>query len=232
MSNEFKAVKRMINLQTTQLSVSSETPLKPMKNKIVLELNELEYSHIKVGDKQVYIDTSYEPEKFAITSAKVIHPPNGISPELETDIEVEQGDIVYFHYLCVSNCIKEGRYIIYDGKIYVFINYDSCYVAKRGSNIIMLNGYMLVERVNTELKKTDWGFIIPEAKQSKRNCIEAIVRYIGKPLKSEHEIVKQGQHILIRPMADVPIEYKLFKNFDGKQLYYRIKRDFIYGILK
>jgi co-chaperonin GroES (HSP10) len=228
--SEFKAVKRMLNKQSDSLTVNSDIPLKPMKDKIIVEIDDISYSHLRIGETSVYIDTSFEPEKFAVTSAKVIHPPQGLSSVLNTDNEVQQGDTIFFHYLCVGNAVRDGKYIMYNGKLYIIINYDSCYVAKRGNEIIMLNGYILVERINTELKKTDWGFIIPETKQSKNKCIEAQVKYIGKPLKNEHEIVRQGQNILIKPMADVPIEYKLFKNFNGQQVYYRIKREFIYGI--
>ncbi len=186
-----------------------------------------ENNFIKIGeDMEVWIDGSYEPEKHAVTYGDIIV----IPPYVDDDvIELQKDDRIFFHYLCVMNAIRDSKYIICDGQFYFIINYSSIYCATRGEEVIVTNGYALVEPIEDNLpEQTSSGFIIPKSQRQKNNCNEGIVRYCGKV---QDGVCSIGDTIFYRKNSVVPLQYELFSNF-GKMNYYRIKNDHIYGTRK
>ena len=184
------------------------------------------------GQIKVFVDGSYEPEKHAITYGEVVCVPPRLDEELETDMEVEVGDRIFFHYLCCMNSIRDNLFVIQGDTVYYMINYGSAFCVKRGDKTIMLNGYILVEPIDEISERTSGGLIIPKSKQVTTNCNEGIVISAGNPLKSEEKNCEVGDRIFFRTHAQAPLQYSLFSNFDGNKIVYRMKYCHIYGLVK
>lgn len=184
-----------------------------------------ENDHIKIstdnGEMKVWIDPSYEPEKHAITYGEVV---------VAEDGEIKKGDIIFFHYLCCLNAIRDRKYVVCDGQVYYVVNCESCFVAKRGDQIIPLNGTVLAEAIIDELPDTnEFGMAIPKAKKTKNHLNEGIVLNAGNPDIGEDATCIEGDRVFWRTGASVPLQYSLFSTFSDK-LVYQLKYDHIMGV--
>jgi co-chaperonin GroES (HSP10) len=162
------------------------------------------------------------------------------SVEWLQDIETAVGDIVWFNYMySIDNGILLYTREDIDNKInrvYLMIPYDKLYLAKRGDEVIMLNGYILIKPDIVETFKSDY-LITPEL-CSKYSDIRGIVtKYIGKPnkeyiseMKDDYGIdVKEGDKVLLEPY-NIFLEDKYFLKFDGNE-YYVVQRPDIKAII-
>ncbi len=96
------------------------------------------------------------------------------SVQVNVGLELKEGDKVYFHFTCIREAKEHGRYWEDKGEIIVLIHYNDCYVAKRGEDIIPLNGFVLAEPVDTKHKS---AIIWIDYQDPLNRCI---VRHIGK----------------------------------------------------
>lgn len=64
----------------------------------------------------------------------------------ETEIEIKPADMVWFDYFASVNC----DVLVSDERAFYVINYCDLYVAKRGEEIIPLNGYCLCEPIKVK----------------------------------------------------------------------------------
>lgn len=197
---------------------------------------------------KLYIDITFEKEKHAVTTGTIIKTPKylvfnrkraAVSVEFDVDMTLLPGDKVFFHYLVSENCIKDGRYYEVDGRIYFMVKYDRIFCAKRGDEVVMVNGWVLVEPVEEDVYKTN--LILPEYLKKQVSQKEGIVKYVGPAVRSyffEPEIVendkdaKPGDRILFSPNSDIPLEYDLHASFEGKKKYFRMQRKDIFGVLE
>lgn len=213
---------------------------------------------IRVGDNQkIFIDTTFEPEKHAVTWGTVVAVPPYLSPELETDMELQVGDQVFFHYLCIKNAMIDYKYLIHQGQTYFLVNYGSTFCAKRKDvdvvshdgwlkvnsgtpsndnppcSVIMLNGYLLVQPIDDSMpQKHASGFLIPDKIRKKNHANEGILKYVGSPLKNcpDKKIIKAGDHVVFKSHSNVPLQYDLHASFEGASTLYRMKREHILGV--
>jgi co-chaperonin GroES (HSP10) len=81
----------------------------------------------------------------------------------ETTIEIEEGDEVWFDFMNSENCIVIE---CDDGFEYKLLDYENLYVARRGNQIIPLNGYCLFGYDEVEEVKN--GVIRPYAETDKK----------------------------------------------------------------
>jgi hypothetical protein len=200
------------------------------------------------GGIEVLIDTSYEVEKHAVTTGEVFKAPENIffsyksshaSSDFDVDMELKFGDKVYFHYLSCANAMKNNRFYECEGEYYILIQYHSMYVAKRGDDIVMLNGWMLMEPIYVDtfessvITKTDMS-------KDKTSSKYAKVSHIGNPVRnylrykdvSELNIkVKAGDIVMYDPHSDIPLQYAFHADLDGKKRFFRMQRKDITGIL-
>lgn len=195
------------------------------KNYVLVHIKNDVHDSVKLNDQEIYIDSSYEPEKHSVTNGivetlpEVLHY-NGVRSDenglqFDTDMDLKKGDQVYFHYLETINAKSRGRIFDVEGKKYMMVRYDMIYFAKRDDDIIMVNGWVLVEPIEHETLKSD---IIHIPNSIQENKQEGIVKHIGKPLRAykmnpdvgeENDEVHEGDHILFTNFSNIPIEYKL-----------------------
>jgi hypothetical protein len=90
----------------------------------------------------------------------------------KTRMMLKEGDEVWFTFISSSHA--SGFDI--DGEMYLYIPYGDCLVAKRGEEVIPLNGYTLL----SEVKKEEISFLYV-ADTDKVDTRRGIVRYVGEP---------------------------------------------------
>jgi co-chaperonin GroES (HSP10) len=191
-----------------------------------------ENDHIKMevmdGTIELSIDTSYEPYKHAVTWGTVM----AVNKEIEdetTTMELEAGDKLFFHYLCIPNAVRDNTWVLIKGKPYFLIQYDMCYCALRGEEIVPVNGWVLVSPIDEIIPESVCGFELADIREKKHSVKEGIVKYVGKPLNGEKNAAKLGDKILYMKLSDVPMQYYLHNSFGENLL--RMKNKDIMAIL-
>lgn len=163
---------------------------------------------------ELFLDTSYEKEKHAVTSGIVVKVPerlihykeHGIAKlDFVTDQEVQIGDRIIYHYMQAIDNMQRSRYIESDGVVYFLIKYDSIFCTLRdplvseltgepvetGWKIITpVNGYVFVEADEEELPST--SLIIPDMMLHRKSQVSGIIRYIGSPLQGYRDYPEWG----------------------------------------
>jgi len=187
-------------------------------------------NHVKVGGTSIFLDTSFQKEKHAITCGEVVSVTSQIDESLHTDIEVQIGDIVFFHYLCVINAIRDDKYFIRDRQPYYPVNYESLYVAKRGDKVICLNGFMLVSPIMKYEDQKIGNVWVPDSMLKEEALCRGMIAFMGNPLKGQKQLASVGDAVLFRKYNQVPLQYGLHASFDGDRKYYRMRMDNIMGV--
>ncbi len=217
------------------------------KNYVLVDFpsNKHESIALKNG-KELYIDNTFEPEKHSVNYGKVLLLPDRLhysgiagdngAMEYDIDIEIQVGDIAYFHYLESGKIPKEGRVVDHDGKRCAMVRYDRIFCVRRGNDIIMTNGWVLIEPVK-ETKIISDVIIVPDSIQAKFKAKEGIVAYCGTPVKAyafrptmggDTDEIKPGDHILYSDFSNIPLEYGLHETMPKK--YFRMQRKDIIGV--
>jgi co-chaperonin GroES (HSP10) len=203
----------------------------PRNNYILVRANKEEkYLHL-TDDLQIQIDTTFEPEKHSATYGDVVAVCEGLDDDLQTEMEVKVGDRVFFHYLCIMNCIRDKKYVVSGGVPYFMVSYGSMFVAKRKEEVVPINGYLLVEPISDGVEEMIDGIYVPESMQNRNHKNMGVVRYVGTPLIGEKVLAKRGDKIYFTKAANVPLQYELHNSFDGNKTYYRMKNDNVLAIL-
>ena len=215
--------------------------------RITRKNNEIEYGSLKL-----YYDNSFKDEENAPVTGEVIAPPRALTygPEgcfNETEMEIKKGDQVWFHYLCYINAkpgnnSAGGRYFTIEGDSaeYILVKYDQMYLAKRGEEIIPLNGHAIVEPLPAEDMWESKVLIVPEISNKiyKRSETFGTVKYLGAPVKKYKDPnippddlqLKVGNVVAIEVFADIPIETELHQVLP--KTYFRVLRKDILGIVE
>ena len=109
---------------------------------------------------KLYRDITFHPENYAQTHGVVATVP------LKNDLDVKQGDEIYFSYQVVEDKIQRDRdtdvhknMIFYNGTKSWMVDTSLVYFRVRNDQIGMLNKYALVDLVEIEQKST---IIIPD----------------------------------------------------------------------
>lgn len=220
--------------------------LKLINNNVAIRLDDFFNDKIKTeSGVTLYVDTTTRHPKYASTKGVIsrvpdhlvcCNPKNSASLEWETEIEVMPGDEVWFQYDAVINAYKNGNLnYTEDGKLHILANYSLLYVAKRGDQIIPLNGYCLVEPIYAD--ECPEGLIPPKYRSNviytyAHHPIPNLFKivHLGKPnRKYQHQAysddvdVTEGDYVFTVPNSDIPLEYELYRSFSNKELY-RIQR--------
>lgn len=141
------------------------------------------------------------------------------------------GDEVWFNFIVSTH--SNGFTI--DGEMYLFIPYADCFVAKRGEEVIPLNGYVLL----SEVKKEQVSKVLYLADTDKTDVRRGLVRYVGEPNKqyrldslSDDIEITEGDMVQIRSgFTPYHLErQKYFADF-GDELLWVVQRrniEFVY----
>lgn len=217
------------------------------KNFVLVEVSCLRHKKIAFEEGlEIIVDPSFHPEQHAQTQGVVKAVPESLyfnnkdvmnSVEYLTDIEVEVGDQVFFHYLQINNAISKKRIIHEDGKFFIFVRYDSLFCAIRDGEVVMCNGWMLLKPVAKASDKiTAKSDRLPKDRQT-FDPLMGEIAHVGNPVKEyfygKHEAdsginVEQGQLVAFLPNSDIPLEYNMHQSL--KDTYYRVQRKELLGI--
>jgi hypothetical protein len=198
---------------------------------------------------EIYLDTSFDPEKHATVIGEVYGIPrklkytgkanNGMPWHVPMEIQI--GDKVVVYYLAVVNCFRPESFkaVIEDSGKYVFVNYQNIYAIIRNGTIMPINGYCLIEpcenpewtRLKQRMKAAGLTFVQMNDKSNK-DVVYGIVRYISRPVmeyvggKTDDDgvAINTGDMVVMRRISDIPIEYDLHAKLDGGKKYWRVQR--------
>lgn len=121
--------------------------------------------------------------------AVVVSVPKSLSVDLrsqmhECEMDLKPGDMVYHTSLDGMEAIQ----ILCDGELYKAISYSSFVLAKRGDDILMLNGYLLVEE---EVKENKFlSFTSVDRNEGRSKPVDAVICYIGK--RNSRYLIDEG----------------------------------------
>lgn len=223
--------------------------IKIPKNHVLLEVDFLRHKKIAFqSGTEIIIDPEFSKEKHANNTGIVVQVPESLyynnngtdvmqSMEFNTDIEVKIGDKVFFHYLQINAIIAERKHFERDGKFYAFIRHDSLFCGIRNDEIIMFNGWMLLEPIDLAVdEKSAVVTTLPKDRQ-KKDPLKGRITHIGGLVKEyfygkdDTDVgieVAKGDVVIFLPHSDIPLEYKLHQSLDKK--YYRVQRKEVLSI--
>jgi len=219
--------------------------MKLLFNNVLVKFDEPN-DHIKVGDVELQIDTSYNPMQHAITTGTVIGLPSRLIFDrkepaktmlYDTDMELRVGDRIIFEYLAYGEAIKndpiDGGYCI---------RYDEVLVAIRGEQVIPVNGIVLIEPIDIseteEVKEMSKFLVVPDYVKTQKSESRGIVRHVGSPLRGyamdtsnsiyEADDIHVGDKVYFNSNYAIPLQYEMHRIFD--KVLYRMRRKDILGI--
>lgn len=214
-----------------QVKVNDITRVIPRNNYLLVRANKEEKYLRLTDDMTIEVDTTFEPEKHSATYGDVVSVCDGLDDHLGTEMEVKVGDRIFFHYLCILNCIRDRKFVVCDDVPYFMVSYGSTYVSKRNEEVIPLNGYLLVEPVSDGVEERVDGLYMPASMLNNNHKTSGIVKHVGKPLIGEKNLAKPGDRIVFTKAANVPLQYELHNNFSGNQTFYRMRNENVLAIL-
>jgi hypothetical protein len=198
----------------------------------------LDTNYIQTSQANLMVDVTYKPEHHARVVCEVVYPPlflqhkrgNDLLMEWETEPNLKIGDLIWVKYITALNCYRI-TWRTDEGDVQLFlIPYDTVFLAKRGERVIMLNGYVLAERL---LERVESTLIIPE-KFTERT---AVVRYLGQPNKwyatpndMDDDYLCEGDEVLLAFKNYKLLENPLHRLFSDKD-YLVLQRRHIAAVL-
>lgn len=164
----------------------------------------------------------------------------GASLEMGTEIELDEGDEVAFRYIAHINAKDDNLYWdMEDGRKAIFMDYDTIYMAIRGQQYHMINGWMLIEPIGQtldDIRAANAGLVRDMKDMSKDGV--GVVRHIAKPTKGykldyyeDKEEIKVGDVVYFPKSLKTPIEWGSHKTLnDGQYPFIRLQRKDIIAI--
>jgi len=149
------------------------------------------------------------------------------SPSWRTNIEVEVGDKVWFSPFASVNCEE----LVVEDKVYKIIAYEDLFVAKRGEDVVCLNGNVILEPVHKESLGSLDVLSEQEIDQTRGR-----VKFVGSSnleycdhTYADFQDLQVGDLVLLdKRIKPIPLERKVYNAcFDDDNLYYTIPRRFI-----
>ncbi len=226
------------------------------KNNLVLIKPRLNNDKIVLNNGGVlYIDTTYEVEKHANIVADVIEVSptvllrqgkHYIDEDKQVPVEIMPGDVAYCYYLAILNAIQrkgDGKAIIENGELHLFISYENIFMVIRDGVPIPVNDYVIIEPTYKELKNElseleKRGLVMPDSIiNEKKNFTQfGIIRYAGRNLSPDNgfsdEDLKVGSKVIIQKHADIPLEYELHQTFEKGRRLFRVKRSDVLMVME
>lgn len=214
-----------------------------LENKVLIQYNEEEYNKTEGG---IITIRDQDFAGHAIRRGKVIKLPNkltcvrgnGLSMSWECDIDIKVGDIVYMTPQDSYHCYP----FRHEDKIMKLVNYEGIILAKRKDDIIMCNGYVLLEK---EMHTISFGKFEKEEERKNYGTVKAI----GKPNRRRKEFnnklkkdilvddsqmnLKVGDKVYIHdPTRVFELEDFSHAKFDNRKIYNVCSRRRISAILE
>ena len=197
------------------------------------------------------VDPSFRPNVHADRISEVVMVPEGLyyypglykhkkateSIDWDTDMELLPGDIVWHNFMELTDTYNIK--VRDDKALYKLLRYEDIYLAKRGEELIMLNGYCLCEEVLRErLSEFDVldrdidkniGRVVLVGKRNRSYRVRSGIRDLDGDdmLKVGDIIVKRRPDVHIRLEEDVHARFPLGE----KKMYFIIQRRDIFATI-
>ncbi len=237
-------------MQVTQQEIDNLTPI---NNWVVLKTKRKVVGTNLIKHGGLTIDGSHNVGMHAPVVCEVIKCPKEITALAfteqwwDTEMELEVGDTVVVNYMAITKALAMDApgltnfvYTEENGEreYYLWVKYSNIYAAKRGEQVIPLNGFILCRPL--EEKKEMYGLELPEhLKQASSRYCE--VAHVGKPNKAYLDYrfidfddqaveINEGDIINFDRSFDLSLEYDLYNDIFSERLY-RIQRLNILGVL-
>lgn len=236
----------MIKITTKEIHL-----IKCIPNRVLVKLTRKEDELDLGSGKKIFIDPSFAREMHTPTVGIVVAFPEILDSSImpwKTKCELQKNDYVVFSYESSINALQEDTsrlYIDEKNDVYIMIDYEDLFVAKRAGKIIPLNGYVLCTPLPIEDVKTN-KIVIPDIIKRKRSDKFAMIAHIGtrceeyyngqgevRPELYDPEFIGNvGDKIIFDKNSDIPLEYELHQTLGGrKETFYRVRRCYIKAIL-
>ena len=233
---------------------------KPIMNHVLIKPDRRN-DEVLIGtdDKfKLYLDTSWADGEHVCVTGTVVAVPDTLHHirseiplmDWQTTMELAVGDKVWYDFVAGKNAFGNDRhtdlrFFEVGDDVYIAIQYSECFVARRGDQTIMLNGYILAEPIEEELKTT---IELPDFLKKSRSAKFAKVVFVGSCNKSyltldrglrkgvwingDTDEISVGDVVAFSPFTDIELEYELHAKFDGKKTFLRIQRKYVNAIIK
>lgn len=179
--------------------------MKLIKDKFLVKLEKLVENTVKVNGVEMYLDSSYDPMRFARQYGEVVIAPERLTSK---NMDVKVGDRIYFHHFVADkkNQMVEDE----DGNYILQVDAGQIYCAVRDNKIIMQNFWCFVEQ-KTESEdnyKTKSGIFLKSTMDTED--LRGYLRHANQ------EILDYGAKINDEVIFSENSEYNM--NVEGKEL--------------
>lgn len=159
------------------------------------------------------------------------------SNEIDTEIEVEIGDKVWFSYLCQLNgVVKELLIDTVEHGMCFLARYEELYCRERAGELELVNGWVWIERLERE-NVAESGFELHLSNKHRYQNGRARVIKTARPLRgfidggSDTDIdVKEGDEVIYNSKMGHSAEYHLHRKLTNNEVL-SIRRKHIYAKL-
>ena len=228
--------------KTTKGEISS---MKIIPNRVIVKLTRKE-DELDLGNgNKIFIDPSFAREMHAPTVGIVVNFSEKLNPSLmrwKTTCELKLNDYVVFSYESSLHALgdDDSRALMDENKdLYVILDYEDLFVAKRGTKIIPLNGYVLCSPIPVEHKTS---LVVPSSLKKMRSDKFVKIAHLGlrneeyyngdgsirEDLYDPMWVGKVGDTVLISKNCDLTVEYELHQSLSGrKETFFRVQRCYI-----
>lgn len=211
--------------------------IRPINSKILVRIDRNNDEILLEDGNKLFLETKFHKERNAPVTGEVIAVPEFLNcrkdMDWETEMELEVGMRVWWQYLDTIYALETVGHSYKDenGHTYLLIPYASVVCAKKGDNVLCVNGFMLCEPV-TETFLKSVSIILPEHIRQDKSAKFAILRHQGKRntwyrvsvYHDHHESVLNGSVIVFSKHSDIPLEYDIHQSLDGRnKTYYRMQ---------
>ncbi|RLD59836.1 MAG: hypothetical protein DRI97_00105 [Bacteroidetes bacterium] len=204
---------------------------------------------------QLYVDTSFEPEKHVVRIGTVEAVPKELiyhhgksGYPWKTTMELKVGDRVVMYFLAIQNCLRPERktYWREGNTTWISIKYHNIYAIILDKDIQPINGYLFVEpvedpeflRMQKEYERIGMEQV-DTRDLSKTDVTYGKIKYAGKPNQDYADDYKSdqfhdeylGDTVVMKRIRDIPVEYEYHAKIDDGSKLYRIQRHDILAIL-
>ena len=181
-------------------------------------------THVRIGKVAARNAVKYG-EVVAVPEKFVARKSGRYQTRWDTEIEIKVGDIVW----CESTAFHNSeRLTDPEENLYYVIDYQSLIVAKRGTEVIMLNGRVLLDPLEPDYKGTIY---IPRESPSICKVIHSGSsnrNYIHKTF--EDVDIEEGDLVYVPANQYFPLEDNIWRAFGGK--YYWTQKNQILGLVE
>lgn len=222
--------------------------MQPLFNTVMVKFDrDNDQLRLENGDC-LFLATGWEPLKHAVTSGIVTHVPLKLKFDradrnttlFDVDMELQVGDRVIFDFKAESEVRKVATPV--DGSYP--LRYDDIFVAIRGSQIIPVNGIVLVEACEVteeeDVKQAMKHLAMPDTVVKEKSEVLGYVQHIGTPCRGfanapsdfneldDHLSV--GDKVTFHPSYAIELQYSLHQIIGRGKTMYRMRRKDVFAV--